>query len=97
MSLTKTLCGYISLKIKEKTCIFDVGVSVPKDLLSSFTFMSCLFRSHNRAEKEWGDGIRGLSLSAARYALLRLEVGPPHTKNWRYNRATPREAIGLKP
>ncbi|KAK7913480.1 hypothetical protein WMY93_013691 [Mugilogobius chulae] len=32
------------------------------------------------AEKEWGDGIRGLSLSAARYALLRLEVGPPHTK-----------------
>lgn len=37
-----------------------------------------------RAEKEWGDGIRGLSLSGARYALLRLEVGPPHTKNWRY-------------
>uniref|UniRef100_A0A3P8XIL2 Solute carrier family 12 member 4 n=1 Tax=Esox lucius TaxID=8010 RepID=A0A3P8XIL2_ESOLU len=35
------------------------------------------------AEKEWGDGIRGLSLSAARYALLRLEHGPPHTKNWR--------------
>ncbi|XP_053102246.1 solute carrier family 12 member 5 isoform X2 [Hemicordylus capensis] len=35
------------------------------------------------AEKEWGDGIRGLSLSAARYALLRVEEGPPHTKNWR--------------
>ncbi|XP_045057982.1 solute carrier family 12 member 6 isoform X2 [Desmodus rotundus] len=35
------------------------------------------------AEKEWGDGIRGLSLSAARFALLRLEEGPPHTKNWR--------------
>ncbi|XP_062835865.1 LOW QUALITY PROTEIN: solute carrier family 12 member 5, partial [Anolis carolinensis] len=35
------------------------------------------------AEKEWGDGIRGLSLSAARYALLRLEEGQPHTKNWR--------------
>ncbi|KAM9301871.1 solute carrier family 12 member 4 [Gastrophryne carolinensis] len=35
------------------------------------------------AEKEWGDGIRGLSLSAARYALLRLEEGPPHIKNWR--------------
>uniref|UniRef100_A0ACB8ETA9 Uncharacterized protein n=1 Tax=Sphaerodactylus townsendi TaxID=933632 RepID=A0ACB8ETA9_9SAUR len=34
------------------------------------------------AEKEWGDGIRGLSLSAARFALLRLEEGPPHTKNW---------------
>jgi len=37
----------------------------------------------SRAEKEWGDGIRGLALSAARYSLLRLEEGPPHTKNWR--------------
>ncbi|CAG11308.1 unnamed protein product, partial [Tetraodon nigroviridis] len=35
------------------------------------------------AEKEWGDGIRGLSLSAAHFALMRLEEGPPHTKNWR--------------
>lgn len=35
------------------------------------------------SEKEWGDGIRGSALSAARYALLRLEEGPPHTKNWR--------------
>lgn len=48
-----------------------------------YDYVLCL--SHNRAEKEWGDGIRGLSLSAARYALLRLEVGPPHTKNWRYS------------
>ncbi|KAM8881783.1 solute carrier family 12 member 6 isoform 2-T2 [Synchiropus picturatus] len=38
---------------------------------------------YHGAEKEWGDGIRGLSLSAARYALMRLEEGPPHTKNWR--------------
>ncbi|XP_055312434.1 solute carrier family 12 member 4 isoform X3 [Sitodiplosis mosellana] len=35
------------------------------------------------AEKEWGDGIRGMSLTAARYALLRLEEAEPHTKNWR--------------
>ncbi|KAK9498186.1 hypothetical protein O3M35_004058 [Rhynocoris fuscipes] len=35
------------------------------------------------AEKEWGDGISGLALSAARYSLLRLEEGPPHIKNWR--------------
>jgi len=35
------------------------------------------------AEKEWGDGIRGLSMSAARFALLKLEEGPPHVKNWR--------------
>jgi potassium/chloride transporter 4/5/6 len=41
----------------------------------------CSFLS--RAEKEWGDGIRGLALSAARFSLLRLEEGPPHTKNWR--------------
>ena len=36
-----------------------------------------------RAEKEWGDGLRGVALSAARFSLLRLEEGPPHTKNWR--------------
>lgn len=42
------------------------------------------FVCFNRAEKEWGDGIRGLSLNAARYALNRLEDAPPHTKNWRY-------------
>ena len=40
------------------------------------------FRTY-RAEKEWGDGISGLALSAARFSLLRLEEGPPHTKNWR--------------
>lgn len=34
--------------------------------------------------KEWGDGIRGLSLNAARYALIRLEEAPLHTKNWRW-------------
>ena len=27
--------------------------------------------------------MRGLSLQAARYSLLRLEEGPLHTKNWR--------------
>ena len=35
------------------------------------------------AEKEWGDGLRGLGFSAARYALLSLEDKPPHTRNWR--------------
>lgn len=46
---------------------------------------TCLTPKHfpYRAEKEWGDGLRGLALSAARYSLLRLEEGPPHTKNWR--------------
>jgi hypothetical protein len=41
------------------------------------------FYSISRAEKEWGDGMRGLSMSAARYALLRLEESQPHVKNWR--------------
>lgn len=48
-------------------------------LISTFTNLNYYFR----AEKEWGDGLRGLALSAARYSLLRLEEGPPHTKNWR--------------
>ncbi|XP_071784589.1 solute carrier family 12 member 4-like isoform X2 [Asterias amurensis] len=38
---------------------------------------------YHGAEKEWGDGLRGLSLTAARYSLMRLEERPPHTKNWR--------------
>ncbi|XP_057396487.1 solute carrier family 12 member 7 isoform X5 [Balaenoptera acutorostrata] len=41
------------------------------------------FKYYHWAEKEWGDGIRGLSLNAARYALLHVEHGPLHTKNWR--------------
>ncbi|XP_031423647.1 solute carrier family 12 member 5 isoform X2 [Clupea harengus] len=46
---------------------------------------SCIYKyiEFSGAEKEWGDGIRGISLSAARFALMRLEEGPPHTKNWR--------------
>lgn len=49
------------------------------------SFRMCSSLAHFRAEKEWGDGIRGLSLNAARYALVRLEDAPPHTKNWRYS------------
>ncbi|XP_058420387.1 solute carrier family 12 member 7 isoform X2 [Diceros bicornis minor] len=41
------------------------------------------FKYYHWAEKEWGDGIRGLSLNAARYALLHVEQSTPHTKNWR--------------
>ncbi|XP_077982777.1 solute carrier family 12 member 4-like isoform X2 [Glandiceps talaboti] len=45
----------------------------------------CIYKyiEYRGAEKEWGDGLRGLSLTAARYSLLRLEDNPPHTKNWR--------------
>ncbi|KAK0394761.1 hypothetical protein QR680_000921 [Steinernema hermaphroditum] len=34
------------------------------------------------AEKEWGDGLKGLALSTARFALLNIDTSP-HTKNWR--------------
>ncbi|XP_072234917.1 solute carrier family 12 member 7 isoform X1 [Leuresthes tenuis] len=45
----------------------------------------CIYKyiEYRGAEKEWGDGICGLSLNAARYALIRLEDAAPHTKNWR--------------
>lgn len=36
------------------------------------------------AEKEWGDGLKGLALSAARFALLNVDSrGITHTRNWR--------------
>ncbi|XP_053769576.1 solute carrier family 12 member 7 isoform X3 [Desmodus rotundus] len=53
--------------------------------LFAMLIAGCIYKyiEYRGAEKEWGDGIRGLSLNAARYALLRVEHGPPHTKNWR--------------
>lgn len=36
------------------------------------------------AEKEWGDGLKGLKLSAARYALLNVDARhEQHSRNWR--------------
>ena len=61
----------ISLKISFVGPFFS-HASAKKEVFPSF-----------RAEKEWGDGLRGLAMSAARFSLLRLEEGPPHTKNWR--------------
>ncbi|XP_060725645.1 solute carrier family 12 member 7 isoform X2 [Tachysurus vachellii] len=53
--------------------------------LVAMVIAGCIYKyiEYRGAEKEWGDGIRGLSLNAARYALIRLEEAPPHTKNWR--------------
>ena len=36
-----------------------------------------------RSEKQWGDGVKGLSMTAAQQALFRLDEEDPHTKNWR--------------
>ena len=45
--------------------------------------MSNDIKRFSSGEKEWGDGIRGLSMSAAQRALLKLDEEDPHTKNWR--------------
>ncbi|XP_034054964.1 solute carrier family 12 member 7-like isoform X1 [Gymnodraco acuticeps] len=53
--------------------------------LVAMVIAGCIYKyiEYRGAVKEWGDGIRGLSLNAARYALIRLEEVPLHTKNWR--------------
>ncbi|CAJ1071471.1 solute carrier family 12 member 7-like [Xyrichtys novacula] len=53
--------------------------------LVAIVIAGCIYKyiEYRGAVKEWGDGIRGLSLNAARYALIRLEEAPLHTKNWR--------------
>ncbi|KAM9720228.1 solute carrier family 12 member 7-like isoform 1-T1 [Menidia menidia] len=53
--------------------------------LVAIVIAGCIYKyiEYRGAVKEWGDGIRGLSLNAARYALNRLEEAPLHTKNWR--------------
>ncbi|CAK6982188.1 solute carrier family 12 member 7-like [Scomber scombrus] len=53
--------------------------------LVAMAIAGCIYKyiEYKGAVTEWGDGIRGLSLNAARYALIRLEEAPPHTKNWR--------------
>eukprot|EP00041_Stephanoeca_diplocostata_P025237 m.656760 g.656760 ORF g.656760 m.656760 type:complete len:1031 (-) comp22706_c0_seq1:147-3239(-) len=61
-------------------------------LVSSLVYAICAiivasliyyYIQYKGAAKEWGDGLRGLSMQAARFSLLRLEETPPHTKNWR--------------
>ncbi|XP_016537056.1 solute carrier family 12 member 7-like isoform X2 [Poecilia formosa] len=53
--------------------------------IGAILIAGCIYKyiEYRGAVKEWGDGIRGLSLNAARYALIRLEEAPLHTKNWR--------------
>ncbi|KAK3605706.1 hypothetical protein CHS0354_013502 [Potamilus streckersoni] len=66
-------------------CITLMFISSWYYALGAIALAGCIYKyiEYKGAEKEWGDGIRGLAMSAARYALLRLQQGPPHTKNWR--------------
>ncbi|XP_053909137.1 solute carrier family 12 member 6-like [Cuculus canorus] len=41
------------------------------------------YLEYRGAQSEWGEGLRGLFLSAARFALLRLEDGEPPAPSWR--------------
>lgn len=66
-------------------CLFVMFISSWLYAVMAITIAGCIYKyiEYSGAEKEWGDGFNGLQLSAARYALLRLEDGPTHTKNWR--------------
>nr|UQS87555.1 solute carrier family 12 member 7a [Rhamdia quelen] len=66
-------------------CLSLMFVSSWYYALVAMLIAGCIYKyiEYRGAEKEWGDGIRGLSLNAARYALIKLEEAPPHTKNWR--------------
>lgn len=66
-------------------CLSLMFVSSWYYALVAMVIAGCIYKyiEYRGAEKEWGDGLRGLSLNAARYALIRLEETPLHTKNWR--------------
>ncbi|XP_061588815.1 solute carrier family 12 member 7-like isoform X2 [Cololabis saira] len=66
-------------------CLSLMFVSSWYYALVAIMIAGCIYKyiEYRGAVKEWGDGIRGLSLNAARYALIRLEESPLHTKNWR--------------
>ncbi|KAJ8303240.1 hypothetical protein KUTeg_019636 [Tegillarca granosa] len=65
-------------------CITLMFISSWYYALAAILLAFCIYKyiEYKGAEKEWGDGIRGLAMSAARFALLRLQQGTPHTKNW---------------
>ncbi|XP_061926369.1 solute carrier family 12 member 7-like isoform X1 [Entelurus aequoreus] len=66
-------------------CVSLMFISSWYYALVAMVIAGCIYKyiEYRGAQTEWGDGLRGLSLNAARYALIRLEESPPHTKNWR--------------
>jgi hypothetical protein len=63
---------FINKKFMAMFCAFMKSFSKINE--NNYHKLSLPFSQYS-AEKEWGDGIRGLALSAARYSLLRLEEG----------------------
>ncbi|XP_052817095.1 solute carrier family 12 member 7-like [Mya arenaria] len=72
--------------------LIGVGLCTTLMIISSWYFALAAFVlaggiykyiEYKGAEKEWGDGIRGMAMSLARYSLLKVQQSKPHTKNWR--------------
>uniref|UniRef100_A0AC35U6W4 Solute carrier family 12 member 6 n=1 Tax=Rhabditophanes sp. KR3021 TaxID=114890 RepID=A0AC35U6W4_9BILA len=67
-------------------CILVMFVSAWYFAIFAFLIGAAIYKyiEYAGAEKEWGDGLKGLALSGARFALLNLDhQAISHTKNWR--------------
>lgn len=67
-------------------CIFVMFISAWYYALVAVFIGAAVYKyiEYAGAEKEWGDGLKGLALSAARFALLNVDSsGIQHTRNWR--------------
>ncbi|KAI0217772.1 Solute carrier family 12 member 6 [Lamellibrachia satsuma] len=68
--------------------ILNLGLSITAGwyyAITAFSIAAFIYKyvEYKGGEKEWGDGIRGLSMTTAHRALLKLDDADPHTKNWR--------------
>ncbi|KAK2182014.1 hypothetical protein NP493_371g01043 [Ridgeia piscesae] len=68
--------------------ILNLGLSMTAGwyyAIAAFGIAAFIYKyvEYKGGEKEWGDGIRGLSMMTAHKALIRLNESEPHTKNWR--------------
>ena len=60
------------------------SLKIDQFLPQNYQFWETNDEYHSKgAEKEWGDGIRGLYLTTARYALYQIPKTKIHTKNYR--------------
>ncbi|KAI6229424.1 Amino acid permease-associated region domain containing protein [Aphelenchoides besseyi] len=67
-------------------CVFVMFLSAWHLAIVALTIGAAVYKyiEFAGAEKEWGDGLKGLKLSAARYALLNVDTRhEQHTRNWR--------------
>ena len=77
----------MSAELDSIHCVICIGYAL-NDSSNRQSYLTLTHLPHHltlycRAEKEWGDGIRGMAISLARYSLLKVQQNQPHTKNWR--------------